>query len=72
MIVGAITGYLGAELTQTDDRLVVKNVYAGSPAYDQGLNAGDQIVEIEIRAPKAETEAQKDFYKKMAEVFSGQ
>ncbi|MGH8052197.1 MAG: DnaJ C-terminal domain-containing protein [Arenimonas sp.] len=35
-------------------------------------NAGDQIVEIEIRAPKAETEAQKDFYKKMAEVFFGQ
>lgn len=35
-------------------------------------NAGDQIVEIEIRAPKAETEVQKDFYKKMAEVFSGQ
>lgn len=35
-------------------------------------NAGDQIVEIEIRAPKAETEAQKDFYKKMAEIFSGQ
>lgn len=34
--------------------------------------AGDQIVEIEIRAPKAETDAQKDFYKKMAEVFSGQ
>lgn len=34
--------------------------------------SGDQIVEIEIRAPKAETEAQKDFYKKMAEVFSGQ
>ena len=35
-------------------------------------NAGDQIVEIEIRAPKAETETQKDFYRKMAEVFSGQ
>ncbi|MEO6172002.1 MAG: DnaJ C-terminal domain-containing protein [Arenimonas sp.] len=34
--------------------------------------AGDQIVEIEIRAPKAETEEQKEFYKKMAEVFSGQ
>lgn len=33
---------------------------------------GDQIVEIEIRAPKAETDEQKDFYKKMAEVFSGQ
>jgi curved DNA-binding protein len=35
-------------------------------------SAGDQIVEIEIRAPKAETDAQKDLYKKMAEVFSGQ
>ena len=35
-------------------------------------NAGDQIVEIEIRAPKAETETQKDFYRKMSEVFSGQ
>ncbi len=34
--------------------------------------AGDQIVEIEIRAPKAETDEQKDLYKKMAEVFSGQ
>jgi curved DNA-binding protein len=34
--------------------------------------AGDQIVEIEIRAPKAETQAQQDLYKKMAEVFSGQ
>lgn len=35
-------------------------------------SAGDQIVEIEIRAPKAESAEQKDFYKKMAEVFSGQ
>lgn len=35
-------------------------------------DAGDQIVEIEIRAPKAETDAQKEFYKKMAETFSGQ
>jgi len=34
--------------------------------------AGDQIVEIEIRAPKAETDEQKELYKKMAEVFSGQ
>lgn len=39
-------GYLGAELTQDDDRLIVKNVYAGSPAYEQGLNAGDQIVAL--------------------------
>lgn len=31
--------------------------------------AGDQIVEIEIRAPKAETEAQRELYRQMAEVF---
>jgi len=31
--------------------------------------AGDQIVEIEIRAPKAETEAQKALYRQMAEAF---
>jgi curved DNA-binding protein len=32
---------------------------------------GDQIVEIEIRAPKAETEAQRELYRKMAEAFAG-
>jgi curved DNA-binding protein len=31
--------------------------------------AGDQIVEIEVRAPKAETEAQRELYRKMAEAF---
>ena len=31
--------------------------------------AGDQIVEIEIRAPKAETEAQREMYRKMAAAF---
>jgi curved DNA-binding protein len=31
--------------------------------------AGDQIVEIEIRAPKAETEAQRALYQQMAEAF---
>ena len=31
--------------------------------------AGDQIVEIEIRAPRAETEAQKALYQQMAEAF---
>ena len=31
--------------------------------------AGDQIVEIEIRAPKAESEAQRDLYRRMAEAF---
>lgn len=32
-------------------------------------DAGDQIVEIEIRAPKAETEAQKALYQQMADAF---
>ena len=36
--------YLGADLVWQDDRLVVEKVRAGSPAYDQGLNTGDQIV----------------------------
>lgn len=37
-------GYFGADLSQEDDRLIVGSVYAGTPAYEQGLNAGDQIV----------------------------
>ena len=36
--------YLGASLAQEGDRLMVRNVIAGSAAYEQGLNAGDQIV----------------------------
>lgn len=31
--------------------------------------AGDQIVEIEIRAPRAETEAQRELYRQMAAAF---
>jgi predicted metalloprotease with PDZ domain len=37
-------GFLGADLAQQGERLMVTRVYAGSPAYEQGLNAGDQIV----------------------------
>ena len=36
--------YIGAVLAQEGDRLMVRNVIAGSAAYEQGLNAGDQIV----------------------------
>jgi predicted metalloprotease with PDZ domain len=36
--------YLGADLAQEADRLLVKKVYADAPAYEQGLNTGDQIV----------------------------
>ena len=38
--------YLGADLAQEQDRLLVKKVYAGAPAYEQGLNTGDQIIAI--------------------------
>jgi predicted metalloprotease with PDZ domain len=37
----------GAELAQEGDRLMVRRVYAGTPAYDQGLNAGDQILAMD-------------------------
>lgn len=39
--------YLGADVRQEQDRLMVTRVYAGSPAYDQGLNTGDQIVALD-------------------------
>ena len=39
--------YFGADVAMEDDRLIAKRVYAGSPAYEQGLNAGDQIVALD-------------------------
>jgi predicted metalloprotease with PDZ domain len=39
--------YLGATLAQEGDRLVVRNVPSGTPAYEQGLSAFDQIVAVE-------------------------
>src|SRR5947207_7397872 len=45
--------YLGAELAQEGERLLVRRVYAGSPAYEQGLNTGDQIIAMNnMRANK--------------------
>ncbi len=41
--------YLGAEVAQESDRLIVRRVYAGSPAYEQGLNTGDQILALDNR-----------------------
>jgi predicted metalloprotease with PDZ domain len=50
--------YFGADLTQQQDKLIVSRVYAGSPAYEQGLNAGDQILAINnMRANKDFLEA---------------
>src|SRR6185369_1812574 len=39
--------FLGADLAQQNDRLMIEHVYAGAPAYEQGLNAGDQIVALD-------------------------
>ena len=39
--------FFGADITQEADRLMVERVYAGSPAYEQGLNAGDQIIALD-------------------------
>ena len=39
--------FFGADVTQEQDRVMVRRVYAGSPAYEQGLNAGDQIVAVD-------------------------
>ena len=45
--------YLGADTAQDGDKLIVRRVYAGSPAYEQGLNTGDQILAINnMRATK--------------------
>jgi predicted metalloprotease with PDZ domain len=38
--------YFGATLTQVDERLMVRNVRQGTPAYNQGLMFDDQIVAL--------------------------
>jgi predicted metalloprotease with PDZ domain len=51
--VGQINGplplkaFLGADLEQTGERLLITHVRAGTPAYEQGLNANDQIVALD-------------------------
>ena len=50
--------WLGADLADENGRLIVKRVYAGSPAYEQGLNAGDQILALNnMRADRAFVDA---------------
>jgi predicted metalloprotease with PDZ domain len=41
------SAYLGAELEDSGEFVSVKNVRAGSPAYEQGLNAKDLIIAID-------------------------
>ncbi|MEO6392388.1 MAG: PDZ domain-containing protein, partial [Pyrinomonadaceae bacterium] len=38
--------YLGLGVAQDGDRLMVRQVPAGTPGFDQGINTGDQIVAI--------------------------
>ena len=38
--------YFGADTAWQDNRLIVQRVYVGSPAFDQGLNTGDQIIAL--------------------------
>ena len=39
--------YIGAELTQDNNRLTVRSIPANTPAFEQGLNTGDQIVAVD-------------------------
>lgn len=43
----AVRAYLGATVGETDGRLLIRAVPAGTPAYEQGLNFNDQIVAID-------------------------
>jgi predicted metalloprotease with PDZ domain len=53
--------FFGADVVQDGDRLMVRRVYAGSPAYDQGLNAGDEIVALD------NARATRDFFNRRLE-----
>lgn len=39
--------YIGADTAEDAGRLMIRSIPAGTPAYDQGLNTGDQIVAID-------------------------
>lgn len=43
----ASKAYIGADTVETAGVLSVRSLAAGTPAYDQGLNSGDQIVAID-------------------------
>jgi predicted metalloprotease with PDZ domain len=39
--------YFGADLAESDGQLTIRTIRTGTPAYEQGLNTGDQIVAID-------------------------
>jgi len=42
-----VKAFLGADLEESGDAILVKSVRAGTPAYEQGLNAKDEIVALD-------------------------
>ena len=44
---GKNRAYIGADTAEENGRLTIRTVTAGTPAYEQGLNSGDQIVAID-------------------------
>ena len=46
--------YIGADLAEANGQLSIRSIPVGTPAYDQGLNTGDQIVAVDgYRASQA-------------------
>ncbi len=39
--------YIGADLAEANGQLTIRSIPTGTPAYDQGLNTGDQIVAVD-------------------------
>ena len=44
---GSGRAYIGADTAGEKGRVTVRSIPAGSPAYEQGLNTGDQIIAID-------------------------
>ena len=55
---GLEKAFLGADTSQQGERLVVLRVPAGTPAYEQGLNTGDVVMEVDgARASQADLQS---------------
>ncbi len=44
---GRALAYIGADFAQEGDKFTIRSISAGTPAYEQGLNTGDQIIAID-------------------------
>ena len=44
---GSGKAYIGASLAEDNGRLIIRTIIAGTPAFEQGLNTGDQIVAVD-------------------------